>query len=185
MLETVEREQDARHAGERPPRPDGLWARLRTKVLAWMAEKVAEQRLLWRLRNQTQVCVWFPTELDRERAYSTVRNNLSAEFDRHRWWMAVDGVGGVLSILLMPIPGPNVLGYYFAFRIVGHFLSVRGARHGLTAVQWDLAPNPALDQLTGIEDLPAHERERRAKVLADQLRLRRFPRFYRRMALGS
>ena len=36
-------------------------------------------------------------------------------------------VSGVLAL----VPGPNVLAYYFAFRVVGHWLSMRGARQGL------------------------------------------------------
>ena len=34
-------------------------------------------------------------------------------------------------------PGPNVLGYFFTFTVVGHFLAWRGARRGLHEVRVD------------------------------------------------
>ena len=33
-----------------------------------------------------------------------------------------------MSGLLFLVPGPNVIAYYFAFRMVGHYFSLRGAR---------------------------------------------------------
>lgn len=186
VIDAVEREQDERaHAQSEAPRPSGLWARLRARVMAWMAEKIAEQRLLWRLRGKAQVQAWVPAGLDRDHATATIRGNLTAEFDRHRWWMVVDSLGGVFSLALMPVPGPNVIGYYFAFRIVGHFLSLRGARHGLTGVRWDIEPSPSLAELVGIEELPAHDREHRVEAVAGQLGLHRLPRFYRRAAVET
>lgn len=186
MIAAVEREQDdhlvAGGARVGVPHPAGLWAHIKARGLAWTAEKIAEQRLLWRLRGKAQVCTWIPSGLDRERAAATIRGNLAAEFDRHRWWMVVDSLGGLLSIALMFIPGPNLIGYYFVFRIVGHFLSLRGARHGLTEVRWDLQPSRPLADLAAAEDLPAPERDRRLQAVADELGLHRLPRFYRRTA---
>ena len=45
-------------------------------------------------------------------------------------------------------PGPNAIGYYFAFRVVGHFFSVRGARRALDVVQWTNVPSAPLDRVT-------------------------------------
>lgn len=185
VIATVEREHGAQAPGRAADAAAGWWPRLRARVLAWVAEKIAEQRLLWRLRGKAQVSAKVPDGLDAEHALAAIRGNLSAEFDRHRLWMAVDAVGGLLSAALMFIPGPNVIGYYFAFRIVGHFLSLRGARHGLTAVRWNLEPSPLLAELSGADSLPADEREARVQRVAERLGLPRFPRFYRRTAVGS
>ena len=130
VLDTVEREHDARSHPD-APRPSSMWQRVRGRVMAWMAEKIAEQRLLWRLRGRTQVRALFPLGLEPARALLIVRGNLSRDFDRHRWWLVVDVLGGLVGLALTPIPGPNLLGYYFAFRIVGHFFALRGARQGL------------------------------------------------------
>ena len=34
------------------------------------------------------------------------------------------------------VPGPNVIGYYFLFRTIGHFLSCRGALRAIERVGW-------------------------------------------------
>jgi hypothetical protein len=186
VIDAVEREQDEQAAGARPdPERTGMWGRMRTRVMAWIAEKIAEQRLLWRLRGQVQVRALAPEEIDNERARAIIRGSLAADFDRHRWWLVVDSLGGVVAAALMFIPGPNLIGYYFVFRIVGHFLSLRGARQGLTKVRWDVHPSAPLSALVGIEDMPPREREQRVRAVADQLCLRRLPRFYRRTALRT
>jgi hypothetical protein len=186
VIDAVEREQDERaRAGSEAPRPSSFWGRLRARGVAWMAEKIAEQRLLWRLRGKAQVRAWVPSGLDHDHATATIRGNLTAEFDRHRSWMVVDSLGGLVSLALMPLPGPNMIGYYFAFRIVGHFLSLRGARQGLTGVRWEIEPSVPLADLVGIDELAPHDRERRVQAVAERLGLERLPRFYRRTAVET
>src|SRR5918993_1869887 len=50
MLKTIE--QRHRHP-DQPREPQGWFGRLQDRALAWAAERMAEQRLLWRLRGQT------------------------------------------------------------------------------------------------------------------------------------
>ena len=69
------------------------------------------------------------------------RTSLQRDGDRHRNWLVIDSVLLVLSALLILVPGPNVIGYYFAFRVVGHYLSWRGARQGLDVVAWTAEPS--------------------------------------------
>ena len=52
---------------------------------------------------------------------------LRRDHDRHRIWLVVNTVLLVLSAVLALVPGPNLVAYYFAFRVVGHWLSMRGA----------------------------------------------------------
>jgi hypothetical protein len=181
VLATVEREHDARSHPE-TPRPTGFWGRIRSRMVGWMAEKIAEQRLLWRLRGRTQVHALFPDGMEADRALSIVRGDLAREFERHRWWMVVNLLGGIVGLALTPIPGPNLLGYYFTFRIVGHFFALRGARHGLTQVRWDLEPCATLATLAGLDGVPMSDREAVVREVAERLGLPRLPRFYERTA---
>ena len=57
-----------------------------------------------------------------EQAMTLIRRILHRDYERHKVWLVVDSVGLVLSTLLVVLPGPNVVGYYFAFRVVGHWL---------------------------------------------------------------
>ena len=70
-------------------------------------------------------------------------------------------LGALGSIALILLPGPNFIGYYFLFRIVGHYLSLRGARQGLVGVTWTARPAPALATLrTLVGDAPDARAER-------------------------
>ena len=43
--------------------------------------------------------------------------------------------------------GPEPRGYYFAFRVVGHYLSFRGASRGLTGIAWQQESTAPLTEL--------------------------------------
>ena len=64
-----------------------------------------------------------------------VARALRADLDRTgsgasstRWWRS--------CAPLLLLPGPNRPAYYFMFRAIGHFLSMRGARQGLSRITW-------------------------------------------------
>lgn len=185
MLAAIEREHERlerSRAAARLRRRKGWVTRLRMRAVRWLAEKVAEQRLLWHLRTEREVCALYPVGMGDERAMSVIRSNLTSDFGRHRWWLAINTLAGIGSLALMPLPGPNIIGFYFAFRIVGHFLSVRGARQGLDVVVWRLRESSHLAELRSSLALPPAERERVVVEVSRQLGLRRLPRFLKRMA---
>ena len=179
VLAFVEREHDS--APDESAPPQGLLSLLRSRALRWLAERVAEQRVLWRLQGQTLVRAFHPDALDQAGALSAIRQSLRADLRRHVGWLVLDSVLLLLSLLLTPIPGPNMLGYYFAFRVVGHVLSIRGARQGMGRVAWDLEGSPPLGELAGAARLAPVERERVVRSVADRLRLPRFPKFCERI----
>ena len=120
----------------------GRFARLHDKAMAWVAERVVEQRLLWNLRRETAVTAVHPETLPVTQALAIVHRSLQQDLERHQYWVWVDGVslrGHVrrLGPLFLLIPGiANLPALYFGFRTVGHWYSRGGARHGLQAVHW-------------------------------------------------
>lgn len=157
--------------------------RLRARALRWLAEEVAEQRLLWRLRNQPAATAFFPSDIVEGDAAAVIRSMLRRDGERHRFWLIVDSIGFVLSGVLVWIPGPNVLAYYFAFRMVGHYLSMRGARQGVNRTVWQYAASDALTELRTAGTLNADERTQHVSAIADRLNLPHLERFFRRIAL--
>ena len=180
VLAAIEREQESL-----PSTPAGLMHRLRVLGVRWIAERIAEQRLLWRLRGQTAVRAFFPAGLEPADAHGTIRGSLERDARRHLRWLVVDTGGGLVSLLRVPLPGPNVPGYYFAFRIVGHLLAVRGARQGLRLVSWELTPSDPLAELGRLEHLPEAERASRVRAIALELGLPRLARFFERTAVET
>jgi hypothetical protein len=81
------------------------------------------------------------------------------------------------------VPGPNVLAYYFLFRVVGHYLSWRGARQALEAITWSNLPEPALAELGRLAALPRDARQSRVQAIAEALNLPRLAAFFDRTAV--
>jgi hypothetical protein len=168
-----------------PPHEDapvGVLGRMKARTLRWAAEWIAEQRLLWQLRGKDAVCLVYPDDMQEAPARELLKRSLQRDWERHRFWLAIDSIGLVVSGALILVPGPNVLGYYFLVRTVGHYLSLRGARQGLSRVTWSAQPNPDLALLRAIVDEPADDRADRLREIADRLKLERFARFFQRAA---
>jgi len=159
--------------------------RVRDRVIGWLAERVAEQRLLWHLRNQIAVTAHHPDDLSPSDAEDVVRRSLRGDSRRHLVWMLVDAFIYLASLPLTPIPGPNVLALYFSFRAVGHLLSWMGARHGLRRVQWRYAACAPLTMLRQVPMMNPSSREALAREVAAQLTLRHLDTFVERIALAG
>lgn len=179
LLAEAERE---RHR-ERVDEQSGRFARMKARTLRYVAESIAEQRLLWHLRRQDAACLFFPDDLDHVRATTLLRRQLGRDFEKHRFWLIVDTLGFIASGALVLLPGPNIVAYYFAFRMVGHYLSLRGARHGLDRVAWTNEQSAPLSELRRISSLDGDERERRVHDVALALKLEHFAKFFERMAI--
>lgn len=174
----------ARRYGPQPGelRPS-LLGRLKARTLRWVAESIAEQRLLWQLRGKDDVLLVYPDDLTDPQGREVLKRSLQRDWERHRFWLAIDGVGAAASALLIIVPGPNFIGYYFVFRIVGHYLSLRGARQGLTRVTWRTEASAPLSSLrTMMADSP-DAREDRVRQVASTLRLEHFASFFQRSAV--
>jgi K+-H+ exchange-related protein len=180
LLAEAERERRRGQTEE----PGGTLARLKTRILRYVAESIAEQRLLWHLRRQDSACLFFPDDLDEPRASTLLRRQLGRDFDKHRFWLIVDSLGFIASGALVLLPGPNIVAYYFAFRMVGHYLSLRGARQGLDSVAWTAEESAPLSELRRAIDLNGDERERRVHDVAAALKLEHLVKFFERTAIS-
>jgi hypothetical protein len=118
----------------------GWFARLRDLAIRSAAESIDEQRTLWRLRQAAEATLVHPADVDEAAARDTSRGLLAHARRHHAWWLAIDGLALIVSGLLAILPGPNLIAYYFALRVVGHLLSWRGAQRGLGAVSWRARP---------------------------------------------
>ena len=180
----AEAEHERRH-GHAERHHDGWVARTKARSMRWVAESIAEQRLLWHLRRQETARLYYPDDLEQESAVTMLRQQLRRDFDKHRFWLIVDSFGFVGSGLLFLVPGPNVIAYYFAFRMVGHYLSMRGARHGLDGIVWTNEKSAPLSDLRRAMGLADEERERRVSDIADALQLEHFVKFFERVAIQA
>ena len=182
MLKAAE-ERQHRHVAVEREAPLSWIGRLQERALAWIAERIAEQRLLWNLRKQTTAEAVHPQDMTFDQVMVLIRRMLQRDYERHRLWLVVDTIGLIVSGLLMIVPGPNLLAYYFAFRVVGHWLSMRGATQGLQNVKWTGRPCPPLTELREVAHLEPGVRDARIHDVAARLRLQHLSTFFERVAL--
>jgi hypothetical protein len=176
------REAEAqRHERSHQP-PATFLGRLQRRLLCWVAERVAEQRLLWKLRSVAEAELHVPDDLDRDEAFQRFQQCLQKDADWHLRRLGLHSLGLIASAPFVIVPGPNILGYFFTFTVVGHFLSYRGARRGLNEVRWTIAPNPALTTIARAVVTAPPERYRLIHEAAERLRLAHLARFVERMA---
>lgn len=180
-IEEAEREWREHQAG-RVAAPDTRWGRAKARMRAWIAEKVAEQRLLWHLRKQEACALVHADDVHGDEALALMRDILQRDYERHRRWFAWNVVGFIASGVTFFVPGPNLLAYYFFFRLAGHYLSMKGARQGLDLVTWTPRPSRELFELRTVAAMPPLERGDRVHVIAQALGLEHLATFFNRVA---
>jgi hypothetical protein len=185
MIRDAEERRHERALHDRDPSP-GLLTRVQRKMMSWIAERVAEQRLLWKLRSADEAVLHVPANLSAAEAEQRLREVLKRDETSHFRRLIVHTIALLLAAPLALLPGPNFLGLFFTFTVVSHFLSYRGARRGLSPLlRWRFEPSAALGDLQAALTLDFTERHQRIHAIGEQLRLRRLPTFVERMIAAT
>ena len=181
MLKAAEERRHRTHVPDDEPKN---WAgRMQDRLMAWVVERIAEQQLLWSLRRQTAAVAAHPQDMTFEQVQELIRTTLQRDFVRHRKWLVIDTLGLVASAAVMPVPGPNLLAYYFTFRVVGHWLSMKGAAQGLHHITWSSRPCAPLSELREVAAMEPRTRDHHIRDIAARLRLQHLSTFFDRVAI--
>jgi len=172
---------DASRHGSGGGRP----ARWRDGLVCHLADSISEGRTLWALRAAHTAVVYVPAALQSAQAQAVMMGLLDQARRRHMRWLLIDLVLFVASAPFALVPGPNILAYYLAFRLVGHIQSWRGARQGMERVTWSFEPDAGLAELQRLVDVPRAERAPRVEAIAAELKLPRLSAFFDRVAIPS
>ena len=159
----------------------------RTGIGRWMmskiAEVVAEQRLLWHLRDEETGRLIHPVDITGGRAVELAKAEFGRDLRKHRRWAVIDTLlAAVLGPALFFVPGPNIIAYYFLFRGVGHYLSMRGAQQGILRTRWEATPSDHLAEVRAALELPRAERRAVLDRIAQALGLNHLAAFVERVA---
>jgi hypothetical protein len=169
-----------RHRSPSDPVPER--SRIRRWLATRLADAVAEQRLLWYLRKESDAALVHPDDMNDDRAVELTRAQLGHDMVHHMRWCIIDSLIAIACIPVALLPGPNVLGYYFLFRAVGHLYSLRGARHALKDMAWRCRPTPHLTALRRALTHARAQREQEIEAVARALGLDRLAAFINRAA---
>ncbi|MGE3840389.1 MAG: hypothetical protein AB7I50_02260 [Vicinamibacterales bacterium] len=179
FVASVER---SRLSADRGERDRDLAQRVKARMMGWLADRIAEQRLLWQLRHCEAATLVYPSDITASEAWTVLETELRRDGDRHRRWLMIDSLLLSVSAVLALLPGPNVIAYYFVFRVVGHYFAMRGARHGLSHTKWGTEMSTALHDLRTVLHLDPHTRRTRLRDIAVRLELPHLVTFVERVA---
>ena len=128
----------------------GMGFRLR-RVWEWLQRRIPpDEPLLRRLRKAGMVAVYHPSTLSREEARAEWRNYLAGRRGRHVLGLTLNLAISPLTVLLVPVPGPNVIGFWFVYRTVCHTLALLGIhRASGDRVTTAFRPTADLDEAPG------------------------------------
>jgi hypothetical protein len=164
---------------------DGRLTQWRNRAISAVAESIAEQRTLWALKGQSSACAHFPSSLEEAEARQIVMALLGHARRHHLRWLIVDLLLLTISGILAIVPGPNLLAYYFMFRVFGHLRSWRGARQGTETTVWTLEADASLTELGSLVNVPRESRASRVAAIAERLNLPHLSVFFDRVAMPS
>jgi hypothetical protein len=161
----------------------GRFARWRDRLVCKLAESIAEQRTLWALRTCSSATLQYATGMPKDDARRVLDDLLAHARRHHGRWLLIDLALMLAATVLTLIPGPNLLGFYFLFRVIGHLQSWRGARQAIDKITWSLEPSAELDELLALVDVPRAARASRVADVARRLNLPRLTAFFERVAV--
>lgn len=180
LAEEQEARRDRRRVGAAGA-DEGWTARMRAALTRGLAAWLSQHRLLWHMRHVREGVLVHAEDLDAEQALAIARGRLQRQSDHHRFWMVIDGLAtAVFGPLFFFVPGPNLISWYFAAKTAGHWLSFRGARRGVSRVEWSARVSPVLDEVREALALPAGDRRPRLRALSRELHLEHLATFVER-----
>ncbi|HEX8922010.1 MAG TPA: hypothetical protein VF766_11070 [Pyrinomonadaceae bacterium] len=107
----------------------GVGLRVR-RIWEWLQKRIPpDEPVLRSLRGASAVVLHHPLTFTEEETSALWHAYLKSRQGRHMFWFIVNGLVSPLTLVLAPLPGPNVIGYWFVYRSTCHFLARLGARN--------------------------------------------------------
>jgi hypothetical protein len=104
-----------------------LWQRIKDRYERVACEAFAGDRFVRRLRSFKKITVVLNRPIDPVLVRTKLKQMIRDRSYHHLRWMIIDLLLLPLSLFIMVIPGPNLIGYYLVFRIFSHWQSYRSA----------------------------------------------------------
>ena len=99
-----------------------------------------DEAMLARLRSARRIDLYHPASRAGDEIHAIWRGYLSQQWWRHLLWFSFNGVVSVPTIVILWIlPGPNLIGYWFAYRAIHHAAGSLGDSPGVAGRDPDRA----------------------------------------------
>ena len=158
----------------------GVGLRVR-RVWEWLQKRIPpDEPALRALRGVRAVVLYHPPTFVEEEARSLWETYLKSRQGRHMFWFVVNALVSPLTLLLAPLPGPNVIGYWFVYRAACHMLARLGSRNARSEqVTTEFLANDALAGAFGAKD------DERIASLSSSFGLQGLDDFIKRITTGK
>jgi hypothetical protein len=105
-----------------------------------------DEAMLASLRSARRIDLHHPVTRPGEQVRAIWSEYLAQQWRRHLIWMTINGVIAPFTVIFAILPGPNLIGYWFAYRAIHHLLVVWGIhRVRRNRITTELFPLAALD----------------------------------------
>jgi hypothetical protein len=132
------------------------------KAWDWLQTLVRpDETMLAQLRSARRIELHHPAARSKDEVLTNWRNYLTGQWRRHFFWMGFNGVIAPISVILAILPGPNLIGYWFAYRAIHHVIVV----WGISRVQRNVIPTE-LHSFESLDRPIEHDREGKARHTA-------------------
>jgi hypothetical protein len=134
--------------------PSGSLTKRLKRAWDWLQRRVhPDEPLLAALRSAPAIHIYHGSSFSSNEARALWCRYLRSRMRRHLLWLVFDGILAPLTVLLAPLPGPNLIGYWFAYRAVHQFLILIGIRRATSGrVETMFCPVEHLDRFGGPGD---------------------------------
>lgn len=155
----------------------GVGLRVR-RIWEWLQKRIPpDEPVLRALRGVNAVVLHHPPTFTEEETRSLWQAYLKSRQGRHMFWFVINALVSPLTLLLAPLPGPNIIGYWFVYRSACHMLARLGARNARSEqVTTEFLANGELDGAVGVKD------EERIASLSSSFGLQGLDEFIKRIA---
>jgi hypothetical protein len=121
------------------------WVR---RVWDWLHTLIRpDEPMLARLRSARRIKLHHPAARSEAHVLGEWQSYLTRQGRRHYLWLGVNALITPFATVLAVLPGPNVIGIWFAYRTVHHMIVVWGiSRAQRNQIPMELEPVESLDQ---------------------------------------
>lgn len=131
----------------------GVGLRMR-RIWEGLQKRIApDEPMLRSLRVVRALKIYHPQTFTEEETHALWKEYLKSRQGRHTFWFVMNALVSPLTLLLAPLPGPNLIGYWFVYRAICHLLARLGTRNvRKESVSTEYLSNSALDGSFGATD---------------------------------
>lgn len=110
-----------------PEKSRTFWSRWRGRYDQFALETFAGDRFIRKLRHLKRITILLNKPIEPVVVKQRLKQMLKDRSYHHLRWLVADALLLPVTLLIMPLPGPNVWGYYLLYRVYSHWKSYRSA----------------------------------------------------------